>query len=71
MAWVQAVFVFEVDGGEVGEGAALAVEELHDAHAGDVLLGEGVDAGGGGALGAVADGGCCGGRCWWRGGCRG
>ena len=28
----------------------LAVEELHDAHAGDVLLGEGVDACGGGAL---------------------
>ncbi len=49
------VLVFDVDGGEVVEGTALAVEELHDAHAGDVLLGEGVDAGGGGALAAVAD----------------
>ena len=47
-------FVFGVDGGEVGEGAALAVEELDDRHSGDVLLGEGVDAGGGGALAAVA-----------------
>ncbi len=32
----------------------LAVEELHDGHAGDVLLREGVDLGGGGALAAVA-----------------
>ena len=46
--------VFVVDGGEVVEGALLAVEELHDAHAGDVLLREGVDLGGGGALAAVA-----------------
>ncbi len=48
------LLVFGVDGGEVVEGAALAVEELHDGHAGDVLLREGVDAGGGGALAAVA-----------------
>ena len=46
--------VLGIDGGEVVEGAALAVEELDDGHAGDVLLGEGVDLGGGGALAAVA-----------------
>ena len=46
--------VFGVDGCEVVEGALLAVEELHDGHAGDVLLGEGVDAGDGGAQAAVA-----------------
>ena len=46
--------VFGVDGGEGVEGAALAVEELDDGHARDVLLGEGVDLGGGGALAAVA-----------------
>jgi len=43
-----------VDGGEVAEGAGFTVEELHDAHAGDVLLREGVDLGGGNALAAVA-----------------
>ena len=48
------LFVFGVDGGEVVEGAALAVEELHDGHAGDVLLREGVDLRGGGSLAAVA-----------------
>ena len=48
------LFVLGVDGGEVVEGAALAVEELHDGHAGDVLLREGVDAGGGVALAAIA-----------------
>ena len=54
MASVHACLLSCVDGGEVVEGAALAVEELHDRHAGDVLLGEGVDAGGGGALATVA-----------------
>ncbi len=39
--------------GELVAGLALAVEELHDAHAGDVLLQEGVDAGDGGADAAV------------------
>ena len=34
-------------------GALLAVEDLHDAHAGDVFLQEGVDAGDGGADAAV------------------
>ena len=48
------LLVLGVDGGEVVEGAALAVEELHDGHAGDVLLREGVDLCGGGALAAVA-----------------
>ena len=47
------LLVLVVDGGEVVEGAALAVEELYDGHAGDVLLGEGVDAGGGESLAAV------------------
>src|SRR5665213_262571 len=46
--------VFVVDGGEVVEGALLAVEELHDGHAGDVLLGGGVDLCGGRALAAIA-----------------
>jgi hypothetical protein len=46
--------VLHVDGGEVVEGALFAVEELHDAHAGDVLLREGVDLCGGGALAAIA-----------------
>ena len=54
MASVQAFLFSGVDRGEVVEGAALAVEELHDGHAGDVLLREGVDAGDGGALAAVA-----------------
>ena len=45
MASVQAAMCSAVDGGEVVEGAALAVEELDDGHAGDVLLGEGVDLG--------------------------
>ena len=49
------LLVLLVDGGEVVEGALLAVEELHHAHAGDVLLGEGVDPGGRGALPAIAD----------------
>ncbi len=48
------LFVLSVDGGVVVEGAALAVEELHDRHPGDVLLREGVDAGGCMALAAVA-----------------
>ena len=55
MASVQARLFSLVDGGKVVVGALLAVEELDDAHAGDVLLGEGVDLGGGGALGAVTD----------------
>ena len=38
-----------VDGLEVVEGALLAIEELHNAHAADVFLGEAVDAGDGGA----------------------
>ena len=42
-----------VDRFEVVEGALLPAEELHDAHAGDVLLGEGVDARDGGANAAV------------------
>ena len=54
MASVHACLVLGVDGGVVVEGAALAVEELHDRHAGDVLLGEGVDAGSGVALAAIA-----------------
>ncbi len=48
------LFVFGVDGGVVVEGPLFTVEELHDGHAGDVLLGEGVDVCGGGALAAVA-----------------
>ena len=48
------LFVLGVDGRVVVEGTLLAVEELHDSHAGDVLLGEGVDAGGGVALAAIA-----------------
>ena len=51
-------FVFEVDGREVVERAFFAVEELHDAHAGDVLLRKGVDFGGGGTLRAVAGADC-------------
>ena len=43
-----------VDGLEVVVGAALAVEELHHAHARDVFLGEAVDAGDGGADAAEA-----------------
>ena len=41
--------VLAVDDFKVVEGALLAVEELHHAHPGDVLLGEAVDAGDGGA----------------------
>src|SRR6185437_14575532 len=48
------LLVLGVDVGEVGKGAALAVEELHDRHAGDIFLREGVDLRGGGALAAVA-----------------
>ena len=48
------LLVLGVDGGEGVEGAAFAIEELHYGHAGDVLLREGVDARGGGALAAVA-----------------
>ncbi len=42
-----------IDGLEVPVGAALAAKELDDAHAGHVLLREGVDAGDGGANAAV------------------
>ena len=48
------LLVFGVDQGEVVEGAALAVEELHDGHAGDVLLREGIDTCSGGTLATVA-----------------
>ncbi len=46
--------VLAVDVFEVVVGALLAVEELHHAHAADVLLGEAVDAGDGGADAAEA-----------------
>ena len=65
------LLVLGVDGGEVVEGALLAVEELHDGHAGDVLLGEGVDLRGGGALAAVAVADVAAEDAWWRRGCPG
>ena len=46
--------VLAVDGFKVLVGALFAVEELHHAHAGDVFLGEAVDAGNGGADAAIA-----------------
>ncbi len=49
----EGVHVLPVDGGEVVVGARFAVEELDDAHAGDVLLHVGVDVGDGGADAAV------------------
>ena len=54
MASVQACLFSALTAERVVEGALLAVEELHHRHAGDVLLGEGVDFGGGRALAAVA-----------------
>ncbi len=51
---LEGVHVQAVDRGELVEGAALAVEELHDGHAAHVLLHIAVDAGDGGADTAVA-----------------
>src|SRR3984885_15892143 len=48
------MYVPGVDGRVVVEGALLAVEQLHDRHAGDILLRVGVDPCGGVALAAVA-----------------
>src|ERR1700733_2515575 len=48
------LFILGVDRGVIVEGALLTVEELHDRHARDILLGVGVDACGGMALAAVA-----------------
>ena len=54
MASVQACLFSALTAEKSLKARSLAVEELHDRHAGDVLLGEGVDLGGGGALAAVA-----------------
>ena len=48
------LLVFVIHLREVVEGARLAIEKLHDAHAGDVLLGEGIDLCGRGTLASIA-----------------